>query len=84
MLLDNKGGKNDNIIAMTVAAIAFFDNLTITKHMFNFNDDNLNLGMYDVRKITYAVNSSVAAKIKELDSIKHWSSNRKEERGWQF
>ena len=81
MLLDNKGGKNDNRIAMTVAAIAFPDNLTITKHMFNFNDDNL--GMYDVRKITYAVNSSVAAKIKELE-IKHWNSNRKEDGNFNF
>ena len=61
MLLDNKDDKNDNIIAMTVVAIAFPDNLT--KHMFN--DDNL--GMYDVRKIANAVNSSVAAKMKELE-----------------
>lgn len=68
MLLDNKDDKNDNIIAMTVVAIAFPDNLT--KHMFN--DDNL--GMYDVRKIANAVNSSVAAKMKELE-IKH--CNRK-------
>ena len=70
MLLDNKGGKNDNRIAMTVAAIAFPDNLW--KRMLNDN----NLGMDDVRKIASAVNSSVAAKIKELE-IKHW--NRKED-----
>ena len=70
MLLDNKDDKNDNIIAMTVVAIAFPDNLT--KHMFNDH----NLGMYDLRKIANAVNSSVAAKIKELE-IKH--CNREED-----